>query len=111
MALKPGTLDDFDDSMAAAIELVFESLWEQRHDIPLPEEGRDDRRMLYVSIAQGVLNHLRDHASDGFVVEVVQNDGNEIDSSGMLGTTVINVRQAQLDSNKVRCTGTIELQM
>ena len=64
MAIKPGSLSDFDNSMAAAIEM-------QLHDMLLDDnlpgllfdgtpETRD-RRRFFVAIARGVVGHLRDN--------------------------------------------------
>ncbi|UCF91866.1 MAG: hypothetical protein JSW39_26945 [Desulfobacterales bacterium] len=70
MELKAGTLDDFNNSMAAAIESAFERVWSDRMGTPLPDETRDDRRMMFVAIAQGVIRHLKDNAVQGFDVDV-----------------------------------------
>jgi len=34
----------------------------------LPNEGREDRRMLFIAIARGVVRHLQQNAHDGLVV-------------------------------------------
>ncbi len=75
--LKAGTLSEFDDSMAEAIETVFERIWNSSHARPLPGDlrARDERRALYIAIARGVLDHLQKHACDGFVVTVGENKG------------------------------------
>jgi hypothetical protein len=70
MELKAGTLDDFNNSMAAAIESAFERVWNDRMGTPLPDETRDDRRMMFVAIAQGVIRHLKDNAVQGLNVDV-----------------------------------------
>jgi len=70
MELKAGTLDDFNNSMAAAIESAFERVWTDRMGTPLPDETRDDRRMMFVAIAQGVIRHLKDNAVQGLTVDV-----------------------------------------
>ena len=64
MAIKPGSLDDFGNSMAAAIEkelndrMVLDGL-------PALPMGSDpevrDRRRLFVAIARGVVGYLRDN--------------------------------------------------
>jgi hypothetical protein len=87
-ALRPGGMGDrgndasvfaeFENSMAQAIERALNEL--------LVDEGRDplstanttatrDRRLLFVAIAQGVVNHLVDNA-DAFRIE--DNDGDTL---------------------------------
>ncbi len=75
MELKAGRIGDFDNSMAAAIEKVFDQVWENRMGYPLPEQTRDDRRMMFVAIAQGVIKHLEVNSADGFDVNVVDGEG------------------------------------
>lgn len=38
------------------------------HNEPLTEQGREDRRMLFVAIARGVVKHLQQNVNDGLVV-------------------------------------------
>jgi hypothetical protein len=66
MALTAGSLDTNDefvpkDCMAKAIEDALPSA---------PEFGKRERRQLLIAIATGVINHLKAHAGDGFVVTV-----------------------------------------
>jgi len=62
-----GSMDDFDSSLAAEIEDAL-------HDVRL-EEGLDppiaddDRRMLFIAIGRGVVEHLRKNAN-AFTVHV-----------------------------------------
>jgi hypothetical protein len=65
----------YDDSMAAAIEKAFELVWENRMGDKLPEQTRNDRRMMFVAIAQGVIKHLQDNSAEGFDVDVVDGEG------------------------------------
>lgn len=54
-----GTLLDFDDSMAQAIENALNAV-----SGPLPSAPQkivDDRRKLFIAIANGVINHLKTH--------------------------------------------------
>jgi hypothetical protein len=54
--LYAGTLADFDDSMAKAIEDALDQLLG-----PLPSAPQklvNDRRALFIAISQGVINHL-----------------------------------------------------
>jgi hypothetical protein len=72
MSLYPGAprlqggkqvLDDtaLQNSMARAIEEAMNQLSVQLKGAPLPDVGRDDRRLLFVAISRGVLKYLRDH--------------------------------------------------
>ena len=65
---KPGTMTSFSKSMAHAIEIEYEAIWNSLKEEPLPNEGREDRRMLFVAIARGVMRHLEDNVNDGIVV-------------------------------------------
>lgn len=65
---KPGTMSNFSGSMAQIMETEFESIWRSRHDEPLSDESREERRMLFVAVARGVMQHLQQHAYDGLVV-------------------------------------------
>ena len=65
----PGDTDmpgEFADSMAAAIEDAFNMILEkegkQTFDVQDNSRAARDRRMLFVAIAQGVVNHLAAHA-------------------------------------------------
>jgi hypothetical protein len=69
--LKAGTIGDFNNSMASAIEEEFERLWESRYGNELPETTKEDRRLFFLAIAQGVIKHLRDNAEDAFDVSVM----------------------------------------
>jgi hypothetical protein len=68
-----GSIDDFDGSMAAAIEAAFAEVWGERGLDPLPAnpdpDERDNRRMLYLAIARGVIKHLKANP-DSFAVSV-----------------------------------------
>lgn len=64
MALKGGHVSDFDGSLAASIEQALADEWQAVKGQALPGDGRDDRRMLFVAIAQGVLRYLKAHQND-----------------------------------------------
>jgi hypothetical protein len=108
MAFKAGKTDDFEGSMAAAIEKAFERAWSEVKDDELPKEGRADRRILFVAMAQGVLKYLRNHAEDGFEVgEVVQKSDNNIISSKTInvsgvGDIDVTVTQDSGGDNRVK---------
>lgn len=96
MALKPGKRTDpdthpdpnkiFANSMAGAIEKVFEKEWLEKYGYPLPRRGREDRKIFYVAIAQGVVKHLVDNAEASFHVHdvEVQQVNSLITSSGRI---------------------------
>ena len=116
MALKAGTLDttEFGNSMAAAIEHAFEKVWKDRYGTNLPDETRDDRRLLFVAIAQGVVKHLKDNAGSAFDVDVtveqvdstnlVQSTGSTISVLGVHGHSV-SVTQEDDEGNRVKSEG------
>lgn len=70
MKYKPGTMDCYEDSMAEKARLVFEKLWKDKYGTDLPSETIEERRMLFVAIAQGVIQHLKVNARDAFDIEV-----------------------------------------
>jgi hypothetical protein len=57
--LYAGTLDHFNDSMAEAIEEALAILMGPLP--PGPPKVVEDRRKLFIAIANGVINHLRDN--------------------------------------------------
>lgn len=116
--LKPGTLEDFGNSMAEAMDEALERIWYKRMGRHLPKEYEDDRRMLFVAIAQGVVKHLTERADSAFdvYVAVTQATGSEQDAGPWIGSTgetkignsyyTSIVRQDQSAANKVKSTGT-----
>jgi hypothetical protein len=76
MEIKAGSNAQFADSMAKAIESAFETEWENVKGKPLSESAKEERRILFVAIAQGVVKHLKINAEDGFhVYDVVEDEG------------------------------------
>lgn len=69
MALKAGTIADFTNSMAKAIEDAFIAAWPDAMGTgttaPTPNA---QMQLLYVAIAQGVINHLAAHP-EAFVID------------------------------------------
>jgi hypothetical protein len=62
MGLKPGhVLTDFAGSMAAAMENALKEEWQVVKGVPLPEAGQEDRRLLLVAIARGLLRYLEEN--------------------------------------------------
>lgn len=68
--LKPGRVADFFDSMAEAMEQAFEEEWNLTKDFALQEAGKEDRKILFVAVARGMVRHLRERANDSFDIEV-----------------------------------------
>lgn len=90
MALKAGTLTDFDNSMAKAMEDALGVLWLAKTGEPLSSAAQEDRRLMFIAIAQGVVKHLRDNAGPAFDVSVnVEQTGGGITSAGT-GVVTIN---------------------
>ena len=61
MSLKAGTVSDFGNSMAQAIETAFANELMTLKGQALPDFATEERRMLFCAIAQGVLAHLHDN--------------------------------------------------
>ena len=61
--LEPGRVSasDFTASMAEAMDKAFVEEWLAVKGTPLPSLGEEDRRILLVAIAQGVVAHLQQH--------------------------------------------------
>jgi hypothetical protein len=64
MALKAGTVGDYDGSMAAEIETAMKAQWEATKQFAFPPDGHEDRQILFCAIAQGVLSYLKDHQDE-----------------------------------------------
>ena len=62
--LKSGKLADFADSMAEAMEKAMEQEWQAFKGQPLPDAGKDERRILFTSVSMGVLNYLKQHQNE-----------------------------------------------
>ncbi|MDH4165489.1 MAG: hypothetical protein OEY13_14475 [Gammaproteobacteria bacterium] len=58
-ALKGGRVADFTNSMAESMETAMNEEWMARTGSHLPDEGRDDRRLLLAAIARGMLAYLK----------------------------------------------------
>ncbi len=78
MALKAGTVEvkaakkpaDLAGSMAEAMEKALAAAWKDREGAALPKTGKEDRQLLFVAIAQGVVKHLEEQAADTFKISV-----------------------------------------
>ena len=67
MALKSGSVADFNNSMAEAIQQAFINEWPtiMKGDAPPPS---DQMKLLFIAVAKGVVQHLTAHA-EAFVVK------------------------------------------
>jgi hypothetical protein len=103
MALKSGSVSNFNDSMAQAMEQAFQVEWNVVKGEPLPEGGEEERKILFAAVAQGMLSYLSDNinASLNIDVAVTQEISNQIDSTG--GS--VNVTQNSGSSNRVESEG------
>ncbi len=84
MSLKPG-------DMADAIEAAFKTLWPTyRPDEPFPSDSVNERRLLFLAIAQGILTYLNTKGGEMF---------NTIDLSGggLVGTEHYTVNTVDLN--------------
>lgn len=73
---KAGTVSDYAGSMAEAMEKALAVEYQRVHGRPLPAHGGEERRLMFAAIAQGILRHLKDNASDALSVAVdVTQDG------------------------------------
>jgi len=117
MKYKPGTLSNYTNSMAEKIRIVFERLWKDKYGTDLPSETRDERRLLFVAIAQGVVQHFKDNALDAFDVEVhveqqtdtgpwITSAGHtEEPSSGYDHTHPVEIDQQDTPDNRIKSEG------
>lgn len=101
--LKPGSISDFQNSMAKAMEDAFQAEWSAVKDIELGDAGEEDRKILFAAIAQGVVKHLQEKINTALKLEitVTQNSSN-ITSSG----SSVTVTQQSGGSNRVVSAGT-----
>ncbi|MCC7174002.1 MAG: hypothetical protein IT159_02305 [Bryobacterales bacterium] len=67
--LYAGNFSDFADSMAGEMEKAFGELLAEKGKAPLDSRGEDDRRMLFIAIARGVIRHLQSKQTS-FVIRV-----------------------------------------
>jgi len=68
------------ESMAEAIEDAMDEVFQKVKGTPIPEVGKEDRRLLYVAISRGVLKYLADHQETMSVFAIDEvNDTGHID--------------------------------
>ncbi|MCP4463726.1 MAG: hypothetical protein GY819_13105 [Planctomycetaceae bacterium] len=90
MKLKAGSVSNFSNSMAQAMEDSFQREWNAIKKHPLSEAGEEDRRLLFSAIAQGVIQHLQEHINDALQIDVrvtqtnepLNNTGNRVIAEG-----------------------------
>jgi hypothetical protein len=75
MTLKAGTIEDFGDSLAAAIEDAFAAELLALKGATLPDSSAQERHMLFCAIANGVIAYLAANAGDLQVVLDVPSTG------------------------------------
>ena len=72
MALEPNAMTD-------AIETAYKAEWQRVKPNPLPDAGKDDRRLIFAGVARGILQYLSDHHNDLLTSITTQTpDGSEI---------------------------------
>lgn len=75
MTLKAGTVADFDDSLAAAIEDAFAAELFALKGATLPDSSAQERHMLFCAIARGVIGYLAANPADLKVVLDIPGSG------------------------------------
>ncbi|WP_372530470.1 hypothetical protein AB8810_23795 [Xanthomonas sp. NCPPB 3005] len=64
MVLKAGRVSDFGNSLAEAMELAMKDEWLAVKGFALPEQGSEDRRLLFVAFARGLFTYLKAHEDE-----------------------------------------------
>jgi hypothetical protein len=87
MALKAGTIQDYGNSMAEAMEEAFLEEWPRimSDNQPKPKPN-DQMKLLFIAMAQGVVRHLADHP-ESFGVSISSNAGHSHSASVTVQTT------------------------
>ena len=88
MAIKAGTVADFSGSLALAMEDALRAEYAVLKGEPLPDQMLEDRRMMLVAIAQGVVRYLKSN-TNAFVVTVETTLVNVTDATGT--ATVVDI--------------------
>jgi hypothetical protein len=81
MALKAGTVADFGNSMAEAIEQALKTEYRNVKGEDMPDAPAEDRRLLLVAIAQGITRYLKSN-TDAWRISVEATLVNASDSEG-----------------------------
>lgn len=74
--LKAGRYEDIAGSMAELIEAAMQDEWSRYHAESLPEQGREDRLIMFKAVARGVLGYLQAHQGDILTTDVSSGSGN-----------------------------------
>lgn len=99
MPIKAGTVSDFSNSMAAAMEQAMSEEYIRLKDEPFPSDlGQEDRHMLFTAIAQGVVKHLTENL-DAFVISTSSQQ------VGISSGVILSEGTASVDN--INTTGTI----
>jgi hypothetical protein len=64
MSLKAGHVNDFSGSLAKAMEVAMAQEWQAVKGSPMPGTDPQDRHILFVGIARGLLGYLEAHQND-----------------------------------------------
>jgi hypothetical protein len=72
--LKAGTLNDYQNSMAAEMENALLAMWPQHFEGTFPESQKEQFRVLILAIAQGIVNHLM----EGNELTIIHPSGTEL---------------------------------
>jgi hypothetical protein len=81
MALKAGTVASFSGSLAEAMENALKAEYQAVKGEALPDQGLEDRRMLLVAIAQGIVRYFKDN-TDAWQISVETRLINTDDAEG-----------------------------
>jgi hypothetical protein len=69
-SLKAGKYEDIANSMAELIEAAMQDEWSRYHAESLPEQGREDRLIMFKAVARGVLGYLEAHQADILTTDI-----------------------------------------
>jgi hypothetical protein len=76
-------LDDvaLQDSMAKAMDDAMADVYQKVKGTALPDQGKDDRRILFCAIARGLLSYLQQHENDIMTSIRINTGGPAIDEN------------------------------
>lgn len=86
--LRGGSLGDLEDTLALYLEEEFDAVRQAEYGLdPLPDEGREERMLLFLGIGRAVVRYLAEHAA-AFVID----DHDSTTAWGHTGTKTGHVR-------------------